>query len=587
MGLLHTAYKTYEVHGSKAGVTESGKETLTPVSHMLQKADIEVTITQRGEFISASMIDKADALTVIPVTMDSASRSGKYPPPHALCDKIAYLCPRGDGKAHNDFMQQLREWNESEFSHPKVSAVYAYLCGGTIFSDLLAAGVITEQKCDGFVRWRIVSDDPDNVTACWQDPSLLQAYTSYYAGVVGAGERDICLISGREDAVCTKHPKGTVAKNFNSKLLSANDDKEFTYRGRFTDPQQAYCVGYDASQKAHNALRWVVANAGILAGERTFACWNPDDCSLDLTHGVFAGFRQGEPEFAGYKEELRKTIGGYRNALKPTDDVVICALDAATPGRLSVTYYNELKGSDFIDRIERWYSSFCFFHNKFGLTSPSLRSVVECAFGCERDGRIECDNKLLGGRVQQLMHCVVDGSPLPFEVVRALVNKAGNPLAYSESCRSRMFDTACCAVRKYRNDRSKKEVYQLSLDVNSNDRSYLFGRLLAIADYVEKLNYEKDEKRDTNAIRMMSVFRQRPLHTWNILEERLRPYLSRLHPGTKVKYNKMMAEFVDRLPNDDSRDRPLEDTFILGFRSQQNALYTKNDNKEKENEENE
>lgn len=585
MGLLHAAYKTYETYERKAGVKESGKEMLTPVSHMLQKADIEVTITQEGKFVSACAIDKADALTVIPVTMDSASRSGKYPPPHALCDKLIYLYPFGDGKAYNDFMQQLCAWNQSEYTHPKVCAVYTYLCGKTIFSDLLAAGIVTEQKYDGFIRWRVLSDNAEDVTACWEDISLFKGYTDYYSGIVG-NEKDICLISGKEDTVCSKHPKGTVAMHFNSKLISANDDKEFTYRGRFTDARQASSVGYIASQKAHNALRWVTANSGIFFGDRTFVCWNPNNCLPNLTGGIFSGFSQGEPEFIGYKDALKETISGYKNTLKPTDDVIICAFDAATPGRLSVTYYNELKGSDFLGRIECWYSSFCFFHNKFGLISPSLRSVVECAFGCERNGKIECDGKLLGERVQQLMHCVVDGCQLPYDVVQGLVTKAGNPLAYSDNCRSRMFDTAFCAVRKYRNDKLKSEVWKLALDVNNNDRSYLFGRLLAIADYIEK-RIIKDESRETNAIRLMSVFKKRPLYAWNILEERLLPYWKKHSQGFCIVYQNMVSDIVDRLQAYDGIDRPLEDTFILGFRSQQNALYTKNNNTEKENKENE
>lgn len=152
MGILQAAYKTYEVYEQKAGLKESGMEVLTPVSHMLQKAEIEVTITQNGNFISACEIDKADVLTVIPVTVDSASRSGKFPPPHPLCDKLTYLYPFSDGKPYDSYMGQLSQWVHSEYTHPKVSAVYTYLQSKTIFAELLAAGLVTDKKYDRFVR---------------------------------------------------------------------------------------------------------------------------------------------------------------------------------------------------------------------------------------------------------------------------------------------------------------------------------------------------------------------------------------------------------------------------------------------------
>lgn len=45
MGLLQAAYRTYEAQAGRAGVLEAGqKEALTPVSHMLQNAQLEITL---------------------------------------------------------------------------------------------------------------------------------------------------------------------------------------------------------------------------------------------------------------------------------------------------------------------------------------------------------------------------------------------------------------------------------------------------------------------------------------------------------------------------------------------------------------
>ena len=81
MGWTNELYKVYE----RAVGTEKGK-SLLPISHSTAQAQIEVTIDEDGEFISASVISKENATTIIPVTEDSAARSslhGNAPDPAA------------------------------------------------------------------------------------------------------------------------------------------------------------------------------------------------------------------------------------------------------------------------------------------------------------------------------------------------------------------------------------------------------------------------------------------------------------------------------------------------------------------------
>ena len=52
----------------------------------------------------------------------------------------------------------------------------------------------------------------------------------------------------------------------------------------------------------------------------------------------------------------------------------------------------------------------------------------------------------------------------------------------------------------------------MALDKEETNRSYLYGRLLAVADRIEYRTYdEKDKARVTNAKRYMSTFRRDPL----------------------------------------------------------------------------
>lgn len=58
-----------------------------------------------------------------------------------------------------------------------------------------------------------------------------------------------------------------------------------------------------------------------------------------------------------FAHRLNKRMQGYRAGLSERDDIVVMALDSATPGRMAILYYRELRGSEFLDRIERWHKA--------------------------------------------------------------------------------------------------------------------------------------------------------------------------------------------------------------------------------------
>ena len=79
----------------------------------------------------------------------------------------------------------------------------------------------------------------------------------------------------------------------------------------------------------------------------------------------------------------------------------------------------------------------------------------------------------------------------------------------------------------------------MALDKNCSDRSYLFGRLLAITDAVENSAYNTSEdRRETNDLRMQKAFALRPMSTWRLLEEKLEPYYKQLNPRLRQYYRR-------------------------------------------------
>jgi len=98
-------------------------------------------------------------------------------------------------------------------------------------------------------------------------------------------------------------------------------------------------------------------------------------------------------------------MAGYRAKFKPDDEVIILSVDAATTGRLAATYYQEVPGNEFIDRVLHWHQNctwsrwiklhetkkWVFINN----TAPSPNEIALAAYGTEQEkGYLACSDKL-------------------------------------------------------------------------------------------------------------------------------------------------------------------------------------------------
>lgn len=607
MGLLQKAYETYENHRELAGKAEDGKKApLLPVAHNTQKAQLEVSLSVGGDFQGCCVVDKDECDTVIPVTIESAGRSGKNPPPHPFSDKIQYLHP-GDKDKYEAYIRLLSGWCESEYGHEKARAVLKYLKKGTLLEDLKSLGIVKDkinntdfESC--LVRWYVKGATDPN--PCWQDLSLFKSWMDYYGRVLegnGQPEGDICYITGKKERLTANHPKGIIKAANGAKLISANDSTNFTYRGRFTDKDgnQASAVGYYASQKAHNALKWLIANQGFSIGSKSsrwYVCWNPEGKRLPQPDMSFIGFDADDVEQdavtpSDYKKRLQDTIKGYKQDLPESAEAIIASFDAATTGRLSLTYYNEIQASDFLDRVCDWYSTCCWYKRygkNYYVNSPSVYEIIADAYGTEqggqgKDGRLVPPDKLCGEQGQQLIKCIVERTAISRSLVQILFARANQRQAFSEKNYEAVIFSACSIIRKFLNDNLNKEEWTMALEPNKKDRSYQYGRLLAVMEKVERDTYTAGENREPNAIRLQAVFCERPLTAFSTIHQSLQPYFAALGKGRRDYYKRLIGEIVEiiqELP-DGEQNTPLKETYLFGYYLQRQTLYTK---KEKNNE---
>lgn len=623
MSWMNQLYQTYE---KNIGKGQEAELSLTPIAHMNANAQLEVTLNEKGDFLNAVEVSKQNAVTLIPVTEGSAGRSSGVAP-HALCDTLSYLA--GDFKNYCDnekdkkkaeekfqcYIKNLQQWQDSAYTNPKVRAIYSYLIKAVLIEDLIKEGIVeldenshfSKKKMSGqpyekaLVRFRVFQEDETYSDKTWEDKSLIEAYSEYYLSQQ-AGEKDICYLIGDRRTISVNHPKGIVAANYGAKLVSANDTQGYTYRGRFQTAEQSCALSYEASQKIHSALTWLAKRQGVSVGtqdKRTFICWNPQGKKTPDILNAFGFEEDGEVIVdIPYRKKLAKTLQGWRNQFEDNDDVIIMGLDAATTGRLSITYYHELKASEFWANILYWGETCNWNYLKFKQDSsayfktetPTFRRIVECAFGREQGGFIDVDDRVLKEQSQRLLKCMLERQKLPSDIMQALVLRASTPLAYKKRMsREYVLSTASAIIMKYYHDNNiikKGEEDFMKLDVENSDRSYLFGRLLAVMEKVERSTYDKGERREPNAIRLQSAYVNHPMQTWQILEEVLNPYFQKLKPGSREHYRRLISKITEQILKEDEQvlNQRLKESYLLGYYLQRAEL---NKTKEEQKEENE
>jgi len=628
--------KLYETYDQCAGTPQFASNPLLPIGHTTQQAHIEVVIDSHGGFRRATVVSIEDRTTVVPCTEESGGRSGTKPVSHPLCDKLQYLARdfldfggevtagfvKDPHEPHRAYVDGLSAWASSRYGHPKLNSILAYVRKGQVVHDLIRAGILLADASGrllkewggdkraaptvfkvianpegSFVRWRVETPgDPSSGT--WEDRDLVKSWIAYYAS--RQSKQGVCMVTGEHTTLAEQHPAKLRNAGDKAKLISSNDSSGYTFRGRFLDADEACGVGFEVTQKAHNALRWLIdpkRKQRFRNGDQVIVSWavsgrkipDPFSNSFEL-FGIEAPPELPPEEYQGdagqaFGNRLSKLIAGYRAALGSTDGIVVLGLDSATPGRMAITFYRELTGSEFLDRIQAWHEGYAW-HQDYGkdpeskralrfIGAPSPRDIAEAAFGPSRDKK----QQLHKVTVERLLPCIIDGRPLPRDHMESAVRRTCNRAAFEKDRNGREWEwernlgIACALFRGFFRERR----YDMTLETDRTSRDYLYGRLLAIGERIERVALNvADEKRDTNAARLMQRFADHPASTWRSIELALTPYKTRLRAKRAPFLHKMEArldEVMSAFTREDFLDdRKLSGEFLLGYHCERRAL---------------
>ncbi len=645
MSWLEKCYETYENCQQEIGIqkfqAEGDKRSyvpLLPVAHTTQLVNIEVELDQNGDFQDARLLAKDEQTTIIPCTEESSARTSGVVP-HPLVDKLQYIAadyPAYGGtkkSGWNLYHTQLQDWCSSPYADAKVCAVLRFLEKGCLVASLVKKHILfldengkmpakwtgnkdekpkiletlaSADQTESFVRFRVGGID------LAQDEAVRESFIHYYE--MKQQRVDYCTVQGKQMAVSTLSPYKIRNPGDRAKLISSNDSTNYTYRGRFVTAEQALSIGYETTQKAHSALRWLISKQGCSNGDQTVVVWGtkgepiPDITtdSMDLGDDFAAAFAQlGQPQLppateSEYAERFNKAIQGYGKALDEKANTVVMILDSATQGRLSIRYYRELAGSELMKNITDWHRNFAWQLNyrsapesaepgqkpKWKRVSfwgaPSPADIAKAAYG------EKADKKIIQQTVERLVPCITEGKYLPRDLMLSAVHRATagiglEPWEYQKTC-----GIACALICGYYH-RNKKEDFVMTdgkyVDETIDDRSYLFGRILACAEQIERrVQSQTGETRPTNAERLRLVFVQRPAKTTALLQQKLTPYLNRMRANgvSRDKRYSTLQELVGRLGAENYTNKPLNELYLLGYACQmmdfreENAAYNKN-----------
>ncbi len=636
MSWMQRLYDTYE-QAIKLDLSQD--QRIPPIRHTIQNAHINIVLNENAKFVRARVLKKNPV--VLPATEASEARAN-VDAPHGLADKIQYVAKdyvQWGGRKKSFFesyLKQLRAWCQAGAPR-KVELILDYVSHGRVFTDLIEkakifqasspASVLTSwpdgrgeapeifnslPKDGGLIEpgsalicWSVeIPGDVESDT--WKDSEIWSSWVNFQS--LQESQSGLCLMSGTVAAIARLHPSKLRHSGDKAKLISANDQDGMTFRGRFFESTEAASLSGEVTQKAHNALRWLISRQGVRNGNQVTIAWaisgkpllNPvDDWSYlesdnwssissdvpaaenDINHGNDLGYQ--------ITHRLNLKLRGYQQELKATEQLSLMVLDSATPGRMAIGYYREFLPNEYFKKLNAWYDQFSWYQRVtreievpgkakkdkkavWPIVPPAPLAIAQAVYGNTLSDDLKKQVYV------QVLPCIVEGRQIPEVLVMAAVHRASNPMALEPWERWRNLGVACALFKGFL-ERSQQRRYDVALEETNRSRDYLFGRLLGLADHIEEYALSiTQETRPTTAMRLMQRFSNHPKDTWKNIEEALHPYFVRVrgrYPSMEKAFRGLLDD-VHFLMSEAEQglfdNAPLKGEYLLGYHLQRRWL---------------
>lgn len=621
MSVLKSLLDTYNVCEKNNLIDRhNGDNTvLLPLFHTNLRSSgdniLDILLDIDSDIIKVDFLQK-DKVIIFPVTIDSASRTSS-PSAHPLIDQLAYMLEGNEDKhelymeAFDGLREFINEGKESEF----LEIIYKFINSENVFDKVIERlfGNIEYEKKDKykikykddrdkiktidfekiFLHFTISNFDNGRDVSVTEFEGLHKKYIDYVKSSIESN--GICNISGKEDFMVNKH-RGLMG---NAKIISVSNQNE-TYFGRFKLGTDIINIGYETSEKVHLMLKYLLENKNsrsYLSENQYFINWFKEDVSNNTEIDISSSkeYYVDDNEYIISDDNTKDNALSFNLGKNKIDDnwsYYAMIVDKASNGRITIKYYNELKGSDLVQNIKRWAEKYIW--ERYSIEKkdmikyqPAFYELLNGAYGIDRDGRLIFDNgSFKKDQYQKFITNLLEGRDLPDNIKNAYKINIRHRMKYKKSWKY-MLSIAMAVLSTGRKE------YMDMIPIERQSRSYLYGRLLSIYENMERAVFARDEKskgneRITNAEKFWSSYNNKPATIMMTLENNIKPYEKKLKlsEGKKGIYYKMknekdeiINEIADKEYNSEKKDKSLDYDFIFGYYAERKFLFT---SKEKE-----
>ena len=641
---LLKAYEKAEEIGLVDQQTGENDPVLLPIYHdnkIIKNNDfyIEILFDKEGNFYKSRKIDVGENV-IFPVTYESSNRTSTKIAPHPIVDSwyyvmssnlrkekqkkylenLDYWISQTENENVKQFLQIIRDFVEKPKS---VDLVLTSTFGtdyqledeyidknGKIQEGSVTFGEknkkislkdiklsFTIVKFDGFKNISVSNFKELHLDFI----NLVQNYNSV--------DKGICNISGKEERIIKNHrsPKGVIK---NAKLISQNSEIAFI-GDRFPTKESSnniIRVGYETSEKIHLMIKYLLENSNSstwLGSSQYLINWFSDDLAnrsqLDIV----------KPEFDSLFEDEEDDIEESHQYIRPNavnqeigssfikgqklfgNDATYCVgiLNKTHDGRIALKYFRQLQVSQLLKNLEDWQDTYSWEAKTksriYKQKTPNFNEIINAAYGVDRGRYLELDNdSFRSDQYQQLVTALIDGKAIPNTIVKKLEANIKHRQNYPKCWDSLQQVSLAVLHKQYGRE------FNPMLDHENTNRSYLFGRLLAIFELMEAQRYRIEggnQDRITNAERYWNAYTSQPAKLMMNLANKIKPYEETVKLKSGGIYNKLEKERQEiiallspLMTNKDIND-PLDYQFIFGYYSEKQYFYTKKEKKESEN----
>src|SRR5690606_16984185 len=99
------------------------------------------------------------------------------------------------------------------------------------------------------------------------------------------------------------------------------------------------------------------------------------------------------------------------------------------------------------------------------LGAPSPPDIAEAAYATNNNGKFQIDDKLKKITVERILPSIIDGQPIPRDIVESVIRNTSNRVALEPWQFEKLLSIACALYKKFIFDKIK-ENYTMALDPN-------------------------------------------------------------------------------------------------------------------------